>query len=182
MHPIVLYGDPVLRRKAEPVASITRETRAVLDDMMETMYAEPGVGLAAPQIGVSLRLMVIDLSVGKDPRQLVKMVNPKVIFTAGRQTGEEGCLSFPGIFLDVTRPDHARVEALDEHGRPLCIEGRGFMARALLHEYDHIEGRLFIDHVGLLRREQVKREIKRLQREGLWHPRSAGAAAAASWA
>ena len=167
---VVLYGDPVLRRKADAVPEVGPDVAQLLQDMVETMHHEPGVGLAATQIGVSKRLIVVDISAGEDAKKILKLVNPKILFEDGEQTGEEGCLSFPGIFLDVTRPLRVRFEALNEHGWPLCVEGEGFLARALHHEFDHVEGRLFLDRVGPLARERAKREIKRRQREGEWSP------------
>lgn len=176
---VVLYGDPVLRRRADAVAEVGPEVAQLLQDMVETMHREPGVGLAAPQVGVSKRLIVVDVSAGEDARKILKLVNPKILLEGGEQTGEEGCLSFPGIFLDVTRPLRVRIEALNEHGWPLCVEGEGFLARALHHELDHVEGRLFIDRVSLLVRERTKREIKRRQREGEWSTEFAGRRAGA---
>jgi peptide deformylase len=174
VYDVVLYGDPVLRRRAEAVPEVGPDVAQLLQDMVETMHREPGVGLAAPQVGVSKRLIVVDVSAGEDARKILKLVNPKILLEEGEQTGEEGCLSFPGIFLDVTRPLRVRIEALNEHGWPFCVEGEGFLARALHHEFDHVEGRLFLDRVSLLVRERAKREIKRRQREGEWSPKFAG--------
>jgi peptide deformylase len=155
------YGDPVLRRKAEPVGPITAELRALVDDMIDTMYDEAGIGLAAPQVGVSLRLMVVGHDDRKGPQAIV---NPVITDRGGEVTAEEGCLSIPGIFANVTRSEWVQVEATDLEGRPVSLRGRGLFARVLQHELDHLDGVLFIDRLDPVARDRIKRRIKK---EGL---------------
>ncbi len=155
------YGDPVLRRRAEPVREVTHEIRALVADMVDTMYDEVGVGLAAPQVGVSLRLMVV---ADDETRQVRALVNPVLADQAGTVTAEEGCLSIPGIFAPVTRAAWVKVEAHDLDGRPVTIEGRGLLSRCLQHELDHLDGVLFIDRLDPVTRDRIKRKIKK---EGL---------------
>jgi len=155
------YGDPILRRRAEPVGEVTPEIRAVLRDMIDTMYREVGVGLAAPQVGISLRLMVVDDEKGRGPRALV---NPEIVDQGGRVVAEEGCLSIPGIFAPVARAEWVRLEAQDEEGQPVTVETKGLYARVIQHEMDHLDGVLFIDRLDAVRRDRVKRAIKK---EGL---------------
>lgn len=155
------YGDPVLRRRAEPVGEITPEIRRLVEDMVDTMYDEVGIGLAAPQVGVSLRLIVVGDEGGQGVRALV---NPVLVDQGGRATAEEGCLSIPGVFAQVTRADWVRVEAHDLEGRPLRVEGRGLLARVLQHEMDHLDGVLFIDRLDPVTRDRIKRKIRK---EGL---------------
>ncbi|PYM06656.1 MAG: peptide deformylase [Candidatus Rokuibacteriota bacterium] len=155
------YGDPILRRRAEPVGEVTPEIRAILRDMIDTMYREVGVGLAAPQVGISLRLMVVDDEKGRGPRALV---NPEIVDQGGRVVAEEGCLSIPGIFAPVARAEWVRLEAQDEEGQPVTVETKGLYARVIQHEMDHLDGVLFIDRLDAVRRDRVKRAIKK---EGL---------------
>ena len=155
------YGDPILRRRAEPVGEVTPEIRAILRDMIDTMYREVGVGLAAPQVGISLRLMVVDDEKGRGPRALV---NPEIVDQGGRVVAEEGCLSIPGIFAPVARAEWVRLEAQDEEGQPVTVETKGLSARVIQHEMDHLDGVLFIDRLDAVRRDRVKRAIKK---EGL---------------
>jgi peptide deformylase len=155
------YGDPVLRRRSEPVGEITPELQALAADMIDTMYDEAGIGLAAPQVGVSLRLMVVGDERGRDPRALV---NPAIVERGGEITAEEGCLSLPGIFADVTRSEWVRIEAKDLDGQPVSIRARGLHARVFQHEIDHLDGVLFIDHLDPMTRDRIKRKIKK---EGL---------------
>ncbi|PYN96951.1 MAG: peptide deformylase [Candidatus Rokuibacteriota bacterium] len=154
------YGDPTLRRRADSVGEITPETRRIVADMMETMYDEAGIGLAAPQIGVSVRLIVIS----DESREARALVNPVIAEHGGEATAEEGCLSIPGVFAQVTRSAWARVEATDLEGRPVSILGRGLLARVLQHELDHLDGVLFIDRLDPVARDRIKRKIKK---EGL---------------
>ena len=165
---IVKYPDPVLNTRAEEVTSITAEIRALAADMIETMHDAPGVGLAANQVGVTLRVAVVDLSVGKDPTALLVLVNPKVISVEGHQVDEEGCLSLPGITEQVDRPWRAEVEALNLQGDRFRVLGEGLMARALLHEIDHLDGILFLDRLSPLKRRLVRKKIQKLIREGEW--------------
>jgi peptide deformylase len=155
------YGDPVLRRKAQPIAALSSETRRLINDMTETMYHLIGIGLAAPQVGISLRLIVVDDGEGGGATPLL---NPIITAMGGRVLGEEGCLSLPGIFGDVERAEWVRVEATDGEGEPLSFEARGLRARVIQHEIDHLDGILFIDRLDKLSRDRIKRKIKK---EGL---------------
>ena len=145
IRPILRLGETVLQQPTAPVTDITSEIGALVDDMIETMYAAPGIGLAAPQIGVPLRIFVIDLSVGRDPHALHTMINPEWVERDGMQLEEEGCLSLPGFTATVPRPAHAIVKGLDRDGEPQIIEGSALLARALQHEMDHLDGCLFVD-------------------------------------
>lgn len=160
------YGDPGLRRRALPVGEVTPELRKLVDDMVDTMYDELGIGLAAPQIGVPLRLLVVGDERGREPRALL---NPVITAQGGEVTAEEGCLSIPGIFAPVTRAEWADVEAQDLEGRPVAIKARGFTARVFQHEVDHLDGVLFIDRLDPVTRDRIKRRIKK---EGLGDPSS----------
>lgn len=155
------YGDPMLRRRALPVGEVTPELRKLVDDMVETMYDEVGIGLAAPQVGISLRLMVMSDDKGREVRALL---NPVITAQGGEVTGEEGCLSIPGIFAPVTRAEWVDVEAQDLDGRPVSIKAREFTARVFQHEIDHLDGVLFIDRLDPVTRDRIKRRIKK---EGL---------------
>ena len=152
------YGDPALRRRARPVEAVTLEVRKLIADMIETMYDEVGVGLAAPQVGVSLRLLVVTDAEGRGAQALL---NPVITEQGGQVTAEEGCLSLPGIFAPVTRAEWVQVEAQDEDGRPVSIGARGFRARVLQHEIDHLDGVLFIDRLDPVKRDRIKRKIKK---------------------
>lgn len=155
------YGDPVLRRRAAPVTLVTPEVWQLAEDMIETMYDEVGIGLAAPQVGVSLRLVVVGDETGQG---VLTLVNPVITDQAGQATAEEGCLSIPGIFAPVTRAEWVRVEATDLEGRPLRLEGRGLRARVFQHELDHLDGVLFVDRLDPVTRDRIKRRIRK---EGL---------------
>ena len=168
IRPIVRYGDEVLRRRAEDVTELTAEVRSLIDDMVETMYAAPGVGLAAPQVGVPLRVFVADPSVGRNVDDLVVLVNPAVVEKEGVQSEEEGCLSVPGFAAKVRRPSRLVVRGLDRDGETIEVEGTGLLARALQHELDHLDGSLFLDRLRGLRRELIVRKIHKLQRTGKW--------------
>ncbi len=152
------YGDPVLRRRAEDVREVTPELRRIADDMIDTMYDEAGIGLAAPQVGVSLRLMIVGDERGRDPRALV---NPVIVERGGEITAEEGCLSLPGIFADVTRSEWVELQAQDLDGNAVAIRARGLQARVFQHEIDHLDGVLFIDHLDPVARDRIKRRIKK---------------------
>jgi len=165
---IVKYGDPVLEAPGDPVTEFNDELKKLVSDMFETMYAAPGVGLAAPQVGVSKRLYVMDCSGGKDPEQRIAMINPVVLTVEGEQTGEEGCLSFPDIFFPVRRSLRAVVRAEDTNGEEFEVDGLELTARCMLHETDHCDGILFIDRTTPLKRELVKRKIKKLVKAGRW--------------
>ncbi len=165
---VVLYPDPVLLKPTHPVVSIDAEIRRLVADMIETMYAAPGIGLAANQVGESMRLFVMDPSGGEEPGALRVVVNPVVLQVEGLQTGEEGCLSFPDITLDVDRALRARVQAMDLEGRTVVHEADGFVARVMLHEIEHLDGKTFLRNVSALKREIVKREIRKRMKTGDW--------------
>lgn len=165
---ILRYGDEVLRQPANDVAEVTAEVRSLIDDMIETMYAAPGVGLAAPQVGVPLRVFVADPSFGRNADDLVVLVNPAVVEEEGVQSEEEGCLSVPGFAARVRRPSRLVVRGLDRDGEPIEVEGTGLLARVLQHELDHLNGLLFLDRLRGLKRELIVRRIHKLQRTGKW--------------
>jgi peptide deformylase len=165
---IVKYGDPVLERPGEPVEEFGAGLKRLVSDMFETMYEARGVGLAAPQIGVSKRLFVMDCSGGRDPLARVVLVNPFVLNVEGEQTGDEGCLSFPGIFFPVKRSLRAVVRAQDSDGGEFEFDGIDLEARCMLHETDHCDGIVFIDRTTPLKRELVRRKIRRLEKQGRW--------------
>lgn len=168
LRPILRLGDSILTAPARPVEAITPEIKALLDDMIETMYAAPGIGLAAPQIGVSLRIFVVDLSVGRDPAGLSVMINPEFVAREGMQLEEEGCLSVPGFTATVARPKRVVVKGLNRHGDEHQLEGTGLMARALQHEMDHLNSCLFVDRLRGISRDLIVRKIKKLSKAGKW--------------
>jgi peptide deformylase len=168
IRPILKYGDGILLEPARPVDAITPEIEQLIDDMIETMYAAPGVGLAAPQVGMSLRIFVADLSLGRDPAGLIVMVNPEFVSRGGMQLEEEGCLSLPGFNATVVRPTRAVVKGLDRAGQEYEREGTDLLARAFQHEMDHLDGKLFIDHLRGLKRDMIVRRIRKLTRAGKW--------------
>src|SRR5687768_18407976 len=148
LRPILRYGERPLHAAAEPVSRFDHDLHALIDDMVETMYAAPGIGLAAPQVGVPLRIFVADLSVGRDPAQLIVMVNPEFVEREGTQLEAEGCLSLPGFNATVLRPARAVVRGLDRDGHEQRIEGTGLLARACQHDMDHLRGRLVVDRLA----------------------------------
>jgi peptide deformylase len=150
------------------VDALTPDVHALVQDMIESMYAAPGIGLAAPQLGVPLRVFVIDLSVGRDPSALIVMVNPEFVSRDGLQLEDEGCLSLPGFTATVPRPERAVVRGLDRQGRTIQVEGTGLLARAFQHEMDHLDGTLFIDRVRDINRRVITRRIRRLAQQGKW--------------
>jgi peptide deformylase len=168
LRPILRYGQTALTTKAEPVQTFDAELARLIDDMIETMYAAPGIGLAAPQIGVPLRVSVIDLSVGKRGGELITLVNPEFVDRDGMQLEDEGCLSVPGFTATVARPARAVVRAQDRTGRVHEVEGTGLLARALQHEIDHLDGVLFLDRLRGIKRELIVRKIRKLNRTGQW--------------
>jgi peptide deformylase len=168
IRPLMRYGASVLHQPAAPVAEITTEIDRVITDMVETMYAAPGIGLAAPQVGVPLRIFVIDISLGRDPRGLIVMVNPEFVERDGMQLEEEGCLSVPGFEATVVRPLRAVVKGLDREGNPQQIEGTELLARAFQHEMDHLDGTLFVDRLRGIKRDQIVRKIRKLSKGGKW--------------
>jgi peptide deformylase len=165
---IVRYGRPSLHAPAEPVGEITDEIQRLVDDMIDTMYAAPGIGLAAPQVGVALRVCVIDLSVGKRGGELITLINPEFVERDGMQLEDEGCLSLPGFTATVPRPSRVVVRGRDRHGAPRTVEGTGLLARALQHEIDHLDGKLFIDRLRGLKRDMIVRKVRKLERAGRW--------------
>jgi peptide deformylase len=166
--PIVLYPDRGLLQPTEPVERFDDALRDLIRDMAETMYAAPGIGLAANQVGVSRRLFIVDLSAGEKPDQLLVFVNPRITQVDGRQLGEEGCLSFPDIMLDVERAKRATIEAQDADGNPFTLETEDLLARACLYENEHLEGQVFLRNLSSLKRELVKREIRKRIKAGDW--------------
>ena len=168
IRPILKYGDADLHRAARPVVSITVDIEHLINDMIETMYAAPGVGLAAPQIGVSLRIFVVDISLGRDRDGLIVMVNPEFVERDGMQLEEEGCLSVPGFNATVVRPQRAVVKGLDRAGEERVREGTGLLARAFQHEMDHLDGTLFVDRLRGIKRDLIVRKIKKMSRAGKW--------------
>jgi len=169
MSEIVVFGDPVLEKKAEPVTQFNDQLKDLVKRMHQTMIDAPGVGLAAPQIGVSRQICIIDLSVGENPEELHVLINPEILEESGSQTGEEGCLSFPEITTVVKRPDWVRVRAQNVDGETFEIEAQDFLARAFCHEIDHLNGVLMTDRVSKLKKEIIKKRISKLVRDGAWH-------------
>ena len=166
---ILKYGEPALETAAEPITEFdTPELHALVADMWETMYSAKGVGLAAPQIGVSKRLTVIDISVGEKDDEKIVLINPEIILEEGSQTGEEGCLSIPGFREPVTRSERVRVRAKNAQGETVEFEGEELLARAFQHEVDHLNGILFINHLSTLKRDIIRRKIRKLQKAGEW--------------
>jgi peptide deformylase len=161
------YPDPVLRRKAAPVKVFDGDLRTLVDDMVETMYAEPGVGLAAPQIGVALRLLVADITVGEKPNSLIVLVNPKIVSASGQVAGEEGCLSIPGIRAEIPRAESVEIRGWNLEQQEVSVKGRGYLARAFQHEMDHLDGILIWDRMSKIQREILKNEWKRYQRDAV---------------
>lgn len=169
IYPIVKYGDPVLETPAETVTEFgTPELKKFLDDMFESMYAAKGVGLAAPQIGFSRRIAVIDPSAGEDSSARLVLINPEIIRTEGGQTEEEGCLSIPGFRESVRRWKRATIRAQNAEGETFEKTGEDLLARAFQHETDHLNGRLYISHVSVLKRDLIKRKIRKLMKAGEW--------------
>lgn len=168
VRPIVLYPDPVLLRPTRAVEVVDQGVRDLIQDLVDTMYAAPGIGLAANQIGDGRRICVVDLSVGETVGELRVLVNPRVASVEGSQTDEEGCLSFPDVTLDVERALRATVEALDGEGRPFTLTGEGLLARAMLHEIEHLDGQTFLRNVSPLKRQLVTRQIRKRMKTGDW--------------
>jgi peptide deformylase len=169
LYKIVKYGDPVLEQVCEPVTNFgTPELDKLVADMFDTMYAYKGVGLAAPQIGLKKRLTVIDISAGDDKEQRMVFINPEIVSREGSQVGEEGCLSIPGFREDVTRAKKALVRAQNTKGEFFEIAAEDLLARAAQHELDHLNGVLFINHLSPLKRDMIRRKIRKLQKNGEW--------------
>ena len=165
---IVKYPEPVLSQPGEPVTEFDAKLRKLVADMFETTYASQGIGLAAPQVGVSKRLTVIDLSMNKDPEKKLVLINPEIIFQEGKVYEEEGCLSFPDIREKVTRAARVRIRAQDEHGKWFEMDGDDLLARCFQLEIDHVDGMLFIFRMSALKRDITLRKIRKMQRAGEW--------------
>jgi peptide deformylase len=168
IYPIVKFGDPVLEKRAEPVTAFDEELKKLVDDMFESMYAAHGVGLAAPQIGISKRLAVIDVTFKEDPEAKLVLVNPEIIHTEGRHSQNEGCLSVPDFRENVTRPRKVTIRAQDVTGKFYEKTGEELLARAFLHETDHLDGKLYMSHLSALKRDLMKRKIRKLMKAGEW--------------
>jgi len=160
--PIVLYGDPVLREKAQPVEEVDREIKDLAAEMIATLKKAKGLGLAAPQVGVPKRIFLIDLSAIELTESMRVFINPKILETSGEVLMEEGCLSFPGIYQKIVRPEIVRIQATDADGKKFTMRADGMLARAILHEYDHLEGKLFIDYFSPISRALLSGKLKRL--------------------
>jgi peptide deformylase len=169
IYPIVRYGNPVLETPAETVTEFdTPELNKLIEDMFDSMYAAHGVGLAAPQIGIPKRISVIDPSNGEKPAEKIVLINPEIIRAEGKYTSEEGCLSVPGFREQVSRPKRVTVRAQNARGEWFETTGEDLLARAFLHETDHLNGRLYLTHVSLLKRDLIRRKIRKLQKAGEW--------------
>jgi len=169
VYPIVKYGETVLEQEADDVVEFdTPELHQLVQDMFQSMYAAKGVGLAAPQIGIGKKIAVIDCSNGENEAEKIVLINPEIVKVEGRQEGEEGCLSIPGFREQVRRGKRVTVRAKNAKGEPFEMTGEDLLARAFLHETDHLYGRLYIKHISALKRDLIKRKIKKLQRAGEW--------------
>ena len=168
IRPILKFGDQPLQQPAAEVREVTADIQRLIDDMVETMYAAPGIGLAAPQIGAALRIFVIDLSLGHKAEDLMVFVNPTFVEREGMQLEEEGCLSVPGFNATVARPQRAVVKGLDRDGQERVVEGTDLLARAFQHEMDHLDGLLFLDRVRGIKRDLIVKKIRKLTRTGKW--------------
>jgi peptide deformylase len=168
VHPIVKYGDPILEKSTAAVKKFDADFQQLTEDMFASMYAAQGVGLAAPQIGLSLRVAVVDVTGGKNPEGRVVLANPEVIHFEGEKREEEGCLSIPGFRGYVVRPQFVTVKAQDVKGETFEIRGEDLLARAFCHEIDHLNGILFIQHLSMLKRDLIKRKIKKMRKLGEW--------------
>lgn len=165
---ILKLGAPALQCPAAAVADFGGQTQQIIDDMIETMYAAPGIGLAAPQVGAALRLFVVDLSAGRKASDLEVFINPEIVERDGMQLEEEGCLSVPGFVATVVRPSRVVVRAVDRHGSPKTVEGTGLLARALQHEMDHLDGLLYVQRLRGLQRASIERRVRKLEHLGRW--------------
>jgi len=168
IYPITKYGVPVLEKPAAPVTKFDAELEKLCADMFESMYVAQGVGLAAPQIGLAMRLAVIDVSLGKNPEAKLVLANPEIIHTEGEQREEEGCLSLPSFRGSVIRPMYVTVRAQDVTGKSYEMRSEGLLARAFCHEIDHLNGVLFLQHLSMLKRDLIKRKIRKLRKSGDW--------------
>ena len=168
IYPIVKLGDPVLEKAAATVTAFDDDLKKLLEDMFESMYAAKGVGLAAPQIGISKRIAVVDVTFKENPRAKLVLINPEIIGKEGKQRGSEGCLSIPEFREDVSRAKVVTVRAQDANGKLFEHTGEDLLARAFLHETDHLNGKLYISHISALKRDLIKRKIKKLVKAGEW--------------
>ena len=168
IRPILKYGAPELQLKSQPVELFDKELKTLAQDLLQTMYAAPGIGLAAPQVGINLRLTVIDIIGGEEKGHQMILVNPEIEVKEGSEKGEEGCLSIPGFTALVERPQQVQVAAQDLDGNPIEVEGSDLLARAMCHEIDHLDGILYIDRISRLKRDLIKRKIQKLVRSGEW--------------
>ncbi len=166
--PILKYGAPELRKVSKPVEVFDGELEKISKNMIETMYSRPGIGLAAPQIGLNIRLTTIDLSVGEDPNQLIVICNPEIVMAEGEQKNDEGCLSIPDFNESVVRPMKVSVQGVNLKGEQVSYEGEGLLARCFSHEIDHLNGVLFVDHLSPLKRTLIRNKIKKLAKAGEW--------------
>jgi peptide deformylase len=168
IRPILRYGDPALHQKAAEVTTFDDQLQRLIDDMIQTMYAAPGIGLAATQVGLPLRMFVVDISVGRTPSDLIVMINPTFVEIEGMQLEEEGCLSVPGFNATVVRPSRAVVRGLDRHRREQTIVGTALLARAFQHEMDHLDGTVYVDRLRGIKRDLIVRKIQKMKRSGKW--------------
>jgi peptide deformylase len=168
IYPIVKYGESVLEKPAVTITEFDDELRKLAEDMFESMYAAHGVGLAAPQIGIAKRIAVIDVTFKEDPKAKIVLVNPEIVHTEGKQTSSEGCLSLPEFRENVTRPMKVTARAQDLDGKTIEVNGEELLARALLHETDHLNGKLFISHISALKRDLIRRKVRKLMKQGEW--------------
>lgn len=168
IHEVIKYPDPVLAKRGEDVTVFDAKLKKLVDEMFDSMYAAQGIGLAAPQINISKRLAIVDVSFKKNPEEKIVLINPEIIDRSGKQVEEEGCLSLPEIREKVSRAEWVKVKAQDVTGKWIEVEGEELLARALQHEIDHLDGILFIDHLSRLKRDLVLRKIKKLQKNGEW--------------
>ena len=168
IYPIVKYGDPVLEKPSRPITKFDAELEELAEDMFATMYAAQGIGLAAPQIGKGIRIAVVDVTSGKNPEAKIVLANPDIIHGEGEKREEEGCLSIPGFRGYVVRPHFVTVKAQNLKGEPFENRGEDHLARAFCHEIDHLNGILFLQHLSMLKRDLIKRKIRKLKKQGEW--------------
>ena len=168
IRPVLKYGAEELVKVSSPVVAYDDDLRVLIRDLADTMYAERGVGLAAPQVGVNLRVIVVDVRTAEEEGERLELVNPQIISSQGRENGEEGCLSIPGFTAPVERPQKIEVKASDAEGRDLHFEAEDMLARVICHEVDHLDGVLYLDRISFLRRDVIRRKIKKLVKAGEW--------------
>ena len=169
VRPIVLYPDPVLLKPTRAVAQVDGDVRQLVRDMTETLYAAPGIGLAANQVGVSQQVCIVDLDAGERPDGLLVLVNPRIVASSGSQVGEEGCLSFPELTLEVERALEIRVEALNVEGERFALAAEGLLARVIQHECEHLAGQVFLRNLSAIKRELIKKQIRKRIQAGDWY-------------